>query len=88
MACTRKPNQGARGHRNHGKRSRGVMKEYAPVVRKVFEGKGAKYVSRGGDVVSIEGTEPPTRLTIIVSVTDALRASPSKLGAVARSAVT
>jgi uncharacterized protein (DUF1330 family) len=41
------------------------MKEYAPVVRKVLEGKGAKYVSRGGDVVSIEGTEPPTHLNII-----------------------
>ena len=43
----------------------GFIKEYAPVVRKVLESKGAKYVSRGGNVVSIEGTEPPTRLTII-----------------------
>jgi uncharacterized protein (DUF1330 family) len=41
------------------------MKEYAPVVRKVLESKGAKYVSRGGDVASMEGTDPPTRLTII-----------------------
>jgi uncharacterized protein (DUF1330 family) len=43
----------------------GFMKEYAPVVRKVLESKGAKYVSRGGDLVTIEGTDPPTRLTII-----------------------
>jgi uncharacterized protein (DUF1330 family) len=43
----------------------GFMKEYAPIVRKVLESKGGKYISRGGDVASIEGTDPPTRLTII-----------------------
>ena len=43
----------------------GFIKEYAPVVRKVLESKGGKYVSRGGDVVSIEATDPPTRLTVI-----------------------
>jgi uncharacterized protein (DUF1330 family) len=50
----------------NGYRGRGSSRlARASVVCKVLESKGAKYVSRGGDVVSIEGTDPPTRLTII-----------------------
>jgi uncharacterized protein (DUF1330 family) len=41
------------------------MTEFAPIAQKVLQSKGAQYISRGGDVVSIEGTEPPTRLTIV-----------------------
>jgi uncharacterized protein (DUF1330 family) len=41
------------------------LKEFAPLARKALETHGARYLSRGGDVTSIEASEAPTRLTVI-----------------------
>jgi uncharacterized protein (DUF1330 family) len=41
------------------------LKDYAPLARKALESNGARYLSRGGDVVSIDGKDQPSRLTLV-----------------------